>query len=317
LGDLFHALPAVHMVRRELDATIDWVTTDVYRGLVEHFTDVDRVIPFYRKAFFSELGPFISELHRDRYDVIIDLQGLLKSALVARLAVGKRRIGPSFHREGARLFYSTVAGVRDMNRHAVEQNLDIVRCLGLPVSDVRFPVNFPECPVDAPRPRVALLPVSRWQAKNWPIEHYAEAGRLLRKAGVASIHLLGGPEDRLACERLEKLIGGEVANLAGRMDLASTGGFLKEMDLLIANDSGPVHMAAAVGTRCLVVFGPTDPDRTGPYGEGHRVLTTDLDCRPCLSRTCRIGSLACLRDLSPERVCDAALEMLCGLRRNA
>jgi ADP-heptose:LPS heptosyltransferase len=82
------------------------------------------------------------------------------------------------------------------------------------------------------------------------------------------------------------------------------------MDLLISNDSGPVHMAAAVGTPTLVVFGPTDPVRTGPYGQGHRVLSAGLPCQPCFSRVCRRGAPACLDAITPRQMAQAAEEML-------
>jgi len=310
LGDLFHALPAVHMLKEELSATIDWVTTDTYAGLVSCFSDVGRVIPFYRRSFVGRLGPFLKDLRREKYDMIIDFQGLLKSAMVAFLARGGARIGPSFHREGSRLFYSRVAGVCNRGRHAVEQSLDVVRFLGLPVSPPEFPMDLPVQPVEGVHPRIALVPVSRWRTKNWPVPHWIELVGLLHQAGVESLYLLGGPEDKAVCDEVERRAGGPIVNLAGRMTLVETCGFLKEMDLLIANDSGPVHMAAAVGTRCLVMFGPTDPARTGPYGEIHRVLTKNLDCMPCMSRTCRIGTQACLSELSPDDVRAAALDVL-------
>lgn len=310
LGDLFHAVPAVHILKEGLSATVDWVTTDTYAQLVSCFSDVDRVISFHRRSFFSRLGPFLADLRGEEYDMIVDFQGLLKSAMVACLARGKERIGPGFHREGSGLFYSRVAGVRDRTRHAVEQNLAVVSSLGLQVSEPVFPMDVPDRPLEGPRPRVALLPVSRWQTKNWPVPHWIELAGRLHNAGQESIYLLGGPEDRMVCDEIEGGSGVPVVNLAGRMTLVETCGFLKEVDLLIANDSGPVHMAAAVGTRCLVMFGPTDPARTGPYGKTHRVLKKSMSCAPCMSRRCRIGTHACLNDLAPQEVCTAAMDMM-------
>jgi heptosyltransferase I len=132
----------------------------------------------------------------------------------------------------------------------------------------------------------------------------------LRNVLWATIVLLGGSADVAACERIRSRLGGDAVNLAGTLDFPSTGGWIQSMDLLIANDSGPVHMAAAVGTPVLAVFGPTDPARTGPYGPGHRVLTAALPCRPCYSRTCRRPGIPCLEGVTPERVRNAALEML-------
>jgi ADP-heptose:LPS heptosyltransferase len=100
-------------------------------------------------------------------------------------------------------------------------------------------------------------------------------------------------------------------NLAGKTSLVEMGSYLAAMDLLIANDSGPVHMAAAVGTPSLVLFGPTCPERTGPYGDDHRVVRSGpLECRPCYMRDCPPGHHRCMADISADQVTTAALEML-------
>lgn len=310
LGDLFHALPAVHNLKVGLGAEIHWVTQEEYVELVQCFTDVDCVIPFYRKVFFSKLGPFLKELRAREYDYIIDLQGLLKSAIVGRLARGGKRIGPSFHREGTRLFYSAVTGKCNKNRHAVEENLDVVRYLGLDVIAPAFPVDFPAKEPAGQQPRVSILPASRWSIKNWPAKCFIDVAERLQRIRNASIFILGGPDDMEVCGEIEKALNGKIVNMAGKTTLAETGGILKEMDLLIANDSGPVHMAAAVGTPALVIFGPTDPARTGPFGDGHRIAGTSLPCQPCFSRTCGQEGIPCLSGVTPERVVETALEML-------
>ena len=110
LGDLFHALPAVHNLKVGLDATVDWVVQSEYADLVRCFSDVDRVIALDRSALVDNWVPFRDALREREYDLIVDLQGLLKSALTARFARGCKRIGPSFHREGSRLLYHAVAG---------------------------------------------------------------------------------------------------------------------------------------------------------------------------------------------------------------
>jgi heptosyltransferase-1 len=271
LGDLFHALPAVHALKVGLGASVDWVANEGYADLVRCFADVDRVIPFPRSRLAAGLGAFRRELAQREYDLVIDLQGLLKSAIVARGARTRRRIGPSFQREGARLLYEEVAGPRNKNRHAVEECLDVVRHLGLPLGDLRFPVAFPAFPVGSARPRVALLPCSRQVRKNWPPARFVEVGRALRAEG-ASLFLIGSPADQPVCAEIARGIAGEITDLCGRTSLVELGGLLQAMDLLVTVDSGPMHMAAAVGTPVVAVFGPTHPERTGPYGQGHVVI---------------------------------------------
>jgi len=308
LGDLFHALPAVHNLKQGLGATVDWVTTTGYVDLVRCFDDVDNVIGFPRKGFLRNLRDFSAQLRAERYDLIIDLQGLLKSAVVTRIARGKRRIGPSFHREGSRLFYRSVAGPRDRTRHAVIENLDIIRHLELEELPPTFHVTFPEDTAPAARPRVAICPASRWQSKNWPIDRFIEVAKELQ--AEASIALLGSPEDVEACRQIEEALDAPCRNLAGKTSLPEMGGILQSMDLLIANDSGPVHMAAAAGTPALAIFGPTDPKRCGPFGDGHRVLETPYPCRPCRRRSCEQPDIPCITGVKVYQVLEAARDML-------
>jgi lipopolysaccharide heptosyltransferase I len=298
LGDLFHALPAVRCLKRGLGASVDWVAHDIYADLVGRFEDVDRAIAYPRSAFLRGARAMLRELRAERYDLVVDLQGLLKSAMVARLARGGRRIGPSFHREGAGLAYDEVAGRRDRNRHAVEENLDVVRHLGLPRLEPAFPVRFPRSVPDAPRPRVALLPCSRRPEKNWTVAGFAAVGRGLRERAGATLFVMGAPPDAAVCAELAAAMGGGAVNLCGRTGLVELGSLLQEMDLAVTVDSGPMHMAAAVGVPVVAVFGPTDPVRTGPYGPRHRVVRPGPD----------------LRALPPPPVLDAALGLLDGLR---
>lgn len=310
LGDLFHALPAVHALKTACNAEIDWVANDEYRELVCCFTDIDRVIPFPRQTLPRDLKPFLSELRLHTYDMIIDLQGLLKSAITARLARGRKRIGPSFHREGSRLFYSAISGKRDKNRHAVEENLDIINYLGLPEVEPAFPVDFPKISLTERKPRIAILPSSRWQTKNWPVENFISLCQQLKKECDVSLFLIGGHDDIALCDRIADSIHSGIVNMAGKHTLINTGSLLQEMDLLIANDSGPVHMAAAAGTPVLALFGPTDPRRTGPYGSQHRIIRIPVSCSPCFSRSCKLTDVSCMSNITTEMVKQTAMEMI-------
>lgn len=311
LGDLFHALPAVTRIHEEWGALVDWVTNESYVKLVREFGPVNRVIGFPRRQFIPHAGAFLKDLRADSYDFVFDMQGLLKSALTARCARAKTRIGPSFHREGSHVFYDDVAGRRDKNRHAVEENLDLLDHLGIPRGDVTFPVNF-AVPSGLPAgTRIGLLPCSRWVTKNWPPEHFVEVARAL--AVKSKVYLFGAAEDRETCRQIASAAGFGVIDMCAKTTLPELGGWLGAMDLVITVDSGPMHMAAAAGTRVLAVFGATDHRRTGPYGSRHRVLVRDdLPCRPCLSRECLLKErdIRCLKGLMPEKVVQAALAML-------
>lgn len=313
LGDLFHPLPALHDLKRALGCEIDWVVQRQYVSLVECFTDIDRVIGFPRRRWARGAPAFLRALRQREYDVALDFQGLLKSGLVCRLARASRRVGPSFHREGSRVFYTDVAGTLNKARHAVEECRDFAEFFGAPPGPDRFPVAFPApSGLDERRPRVAVAPASRWPSKNWPAERFAAVARGLAEACDPAFYLLGSPGERELCAGIAQAAGnrGEVHDMAGRLSLAEVGGLLERADLLIANDTGLMHMAAAVGTPVLALFGPTDPVRTGPYGPGHRVLTAPAPCRPCFSRTCREPGRPCLDGIDVERVVAEALDML-------
>jgi len=313
MGDTLHALPTVAALKEHLGAEIDWAVQPGFAPLVRCFAPVERVLLWPRRGSWQVRRQALKELRAERYDLVIDLQGLLKSALVARLARAGRRIGPSFHREGAFLFYDLVAGRRNKQRHAVEECMDVLDLLDMPRPAIpQFPLNLPEIDL-APAPdavrRVALAPLSRWPSKNWPLTHFAAlARRLVGDCGV-ELHAIGGPDDAAAVEEIAQLAQVPILNHCGSYSLAESGSLLRRMDLLVTNDSGPMHLGAAVGTPCVALFGPTLPDRTGPYGPGHRVLRLD-NCPPCRSRDCRRASRICLEDMPPDMVFEAVRKVL-------
>ncbi len=315
MGDIIHALPAVHDLKLGLKAEVDWVTQPEFAELVRCFEDVADVIPFPRRTIVRGFPEFIRRLRMREYDLAVDLQGLMKSAVTCRLARARRILGPSFRREGAGMLYHAVAGRRNKDRHAVEENLDAVRFLGFDVHAPVFPIRVPPLSIPAGRPRVALFPVSRRANKNWPEERFIEVARELRRGDGAHVFCMGGKSDHSVCAEIARILNVHddapaVTNLAGRTSMVEMAGWLAGMDLVIANDSGPVHLAAALSVPVLAIFGPTDPRRTGPYGAGHRTLVSTIPCRPCFRRDCRYETARCLEKVTAAEVLTAAREML-------
>ncbi|MFQ5881943.1 MAG: glycosyltransferase family 9 protein [Candidatus Methylomirabilales bacterium] len=309
LGDLTHALPTVHRLKVGLPATITWVVNAAYAPLLRYTGDVDEVIPFDRRRPLQGLWRVIRELRRREYDLVIDLTGLFKSALITRLVRGRLSLGPSHAREFSWLFYHRQVGSSDLDRHAVERYLDVVRELGVEEGDRVFPLTFPASPLplDRTRPVVVLIPSARWSTKLWPLASFAELATRLHREGV-QVLMVGG-ELPTEVDPLTGLKG--VVDLRGKTSLADLGSVLQRADLIIANDTGPMHLAAALGRKVIALMGPTDPRRTGPYGGGHRVLSSFPACSPCFSRICRNpAGQVCLQDLRPAEVYAAAVEML-------
>ncbi|RKX30730.1 MAG: hypothetical protein DRP22_04770 [Verrucomicrobia bacterium] len=317
LGDLVHALPALDTLHRRLGWTFDWVVKEQYADLVSLFEPVDRVIPFPRRWNRRSAREFLVELRRRYYHLVMDMQGLLRSALIARAARAALTIGPSFHREGSFLFYREIAGKRNKNRHAVEELQDFPRHLGIASPEYRFPIRVPELPPPAaPRPHVILVPGSRWPTKSWPWEKFVPVAAHLIDALRATIFLVGDDRDRQTCETIARELKrpGNVFNRAGETSLQELVVLCATADLMITVDSGPMHLAAALGRPVVALFGPTDAVRTGPFGEGHRVLTAPVTCRPCFRRKCRYGSVPapCMTGIHPDDVVRAAMDVTRG-----
>ena len=308
LGDTLHALPTVAELKAQLGAEIHWAVQPEFSSLVSCFSCVDRVVQVPRPSDFTGFCRALREVRKVRYDLVVDLQGLMKSAVVARSARAPRYIGPSFSREGSRLLYSDLAGVMNRDRHAVDECLDLIRRLGLEMPAVpRFPLTVPELDLDTQAPlahrgpRIAIAPVSRWKSKNWPEHYFAKLVGSLVKNHDARLYLIGGKADHEVAERILAASGVDAANLCGTLSLVQSLAVISKCEALVSNDSGPMHMGAALGVKCVVPFGPTSPERTGPYGANHVVLRGG-GCPPCHEKECVTGTHECLLAITPERV---------------
>jgi ADP-heptose:LPS heptosyltransferase len=327
LGDIAHALPAVRALKERTGAEIDWLVQPEYAGLLECCPDVARAIPFPRRHPVAGAWRFWKALRREEYGAVIDLQGLLKSALPARLARRTRRakvFGPAWAREGAEHLY-TLRPVKNAGarRHAVLEAMDVVGLYAPPEEGAeavpRPRIEPPEWDGEEPEggdgeetagPRVGMAPFSRWSTKNWGTEKFAELGARLAREMGCRIHILGGPGDAAEGRALAGRIPGARAE-CGTMGLASLCGFMKGLDLMVSVDSGPMHWADAMGVPLVAVYGATDPVRTGPWWQPESVVTAEgLECRPCHARKCRRGDCACLGELSVEAVFRAAMAQL-------
>ena len=332
LGDIVHALPVAHSLKAGLKAKVSWVVNSSYAEILKHSPDVDEIIRFHKERPLISLPRFLIELLKSRYDLVIDLMGLFKSGLIARLARGRRLIGPSYTREFSHIFYPEFPGsavhsplgrIGGPRRriHAVDENLEVIRHLGLEERR-SFNLIFPPRPLPAAEGRrvVVLVPEARWPTKRWPYENFLRLGEMLAGRDILTL-LVGSSPPSSEARRLEAGKAGGVQppslpasqpryviDLRGKTGLEELGAILKRADLVIGADTGPVHLASALGTKVIALMGPTDPMRTGPYGEGHRVMRRELPCSPCYLRSCPDN--ICLKGITPEEVLGEALKVL-------
>ena len=300
LGDVVHALPTVNRIRRHWpDAHIAWLINDSLASLLTNCPLINEVIPFPRRDYCA-LPALFRRLRAGRFDIVVDLQGLLRSGLFTAATGAPHRIGLSDASEGSRMFYNEVMPVPRI--HAVDRYLRAAECLRCPEVPIEFPLGLEG---RAPsRPWIAINPSARWETKLWGDERYAE---LIRRLPRERVVLTGSASER---DRIEKILGGtrSVAsdvprNLAGKTSLPELAELYAHCAVVVSNDSGPMHIAAAVGTPVIAIFGPTDPTLTGPYGKQHVVLRAGVDCSPCLKGRCRRQPpMECMAKVTVEQV---------------
>ena len=315
LGDIVHALPTMTALRvRFPQAEISWVVKEQWAGILERVEGVDRIWKVENR--WAGWLAMVQRLRSHRFDLVIDLQGLLRSGLLAWRTGSPVRIGFENAREGSPWFYTHRVPVPDPEVHAVDRYLSVAKCVGCSVPDqVRFAFTFTQEDEGTvrmhlakvgfrPRSRWAAMNVSaRWPTKRWPGDSFAEVANRLLAEGWDGVILIGGAADRADAEAVVRAVRGRAANFAGQIPLSLLPLLLREAGCLITNDSGPMHVAAAMGTPVVALFGPTSEVRTGPYGTGHHVCSVSLPCRPCFSRTCRhTVHLECLTRITPAEV---------------
>lgn len=326
LGDVVQALPVARLLQRHFPhAEIHWWLNRELVPLLAPDPDLRRIVPFDRQRWGTPPGwpaalASLREIRRERYDWVIDLQSLARSGFVAWLAQGGLTAGLDDPREGAPAFYDVPVPRPSYQTHAVDWYLAVLRRLGVPVHwDFEWlPRNEAAATVlEAAWPRnherwIALQPGARWLNKRWPAENFAAlTRRLLDHDPSFRVVILGGDDDQPLGAQIAAAAGERCLDLTGQLALPGMVEGLRRCALLITNDTGPLHVAVALGRPVLALFGPTDPTRTGPYGQLAHVLRVDLPCAPCMKSTCANAEpLACLKALTVERVFHAAVERL-------
>ena len=314
LGDIVHAMPTCAAICRAYPkARLTWLVKREWVGLVERIEGVDRVWPVEStfKGWLSQVSP----LRAERFDLVVDLQGLFRSAAIGWLSGSPLLVGFANGREGSPWFYSRRVPVPQVEMHAVDRYLLVAKAVGAEEGTPEFRFRIPQTDYDAVdrllsrsgvtpgTSWVAMNVSARWQTKRWPAASFAEIADRLQQEGSGAVVMIGGPDERTDVAAVSRMMKTPAIDLAGATTVGLLPALLSRASLLITNDSGPMHIAAALGTPVVALFGPTSAARTGPYGPGHRVLTTELPCRPCLSRTCQNPiQLECLTRISPEQV---------------
>jgi len=335
LGDIVHAIPVAAALRRAFpSARIDWLVSAKHREILDLVPVIDRRLVINDRgdaAGGTSLPGALRELRRARYDVAIDLQGLIKSAVIARSAGAARTVGFSarYVRERlARLFYTAVydpggAGMFDRRetRHVVRINLGLLGLLGVRAAEPEFPIEQVDSSAaremrDRAGGRYALLnPGAAWPNKRWPPERLAAVATAVRlRHGLASV-VLWGPGERALGEEVVGRAGG-AAILSPKTSIADLVALARGAAVMVSGDTGPTHIAAAVGTPLVGLYGPTRAERNGPWLPEDVTVSRADTCECHHLRRCRRQTM-CLLDIGVDEVIGAVDRRLGVVRAGA
>ena len=335
LGDIVHAVPVLSAIRRhEPSAEIDWLVEESYAAVLGMVDGLRRRIIVRgrengvrgRDVVFAGGSGYLKAafyLRRQRYDVALDLQGLIKSAAWARVSGAGRVIGfaPGHLREphAVRLYTETVTPPEAP--HIIQKNLALAAHLGAQVSPFTLPLSPEPSPtlsaavqdaVGAARYAV-LNPGAAWPNKRWPPARFgALAEALLHRFGLASF-ITWGPSERALAEEIVGASGG-AARIAPPTEIADLAALLGGAALVVSGDTGPLHIAAAMGAPIVGLFGPTRPERNGPWDPDDEVISRAAQCQCHHKRQCLIG-VPCINDISLDEVIQAVDRRLAKGRR--
>lgn len=317
LGDVVHAVPAAAALRKAFpEAGIDWLVDAKHRDLVDLVTAIDRTVTLDSPTL-AGWTTVLRALRRTSYDIAIDLQGLLKSAVLARGSGAARVVGFSIwhlREKTARPFYSDAHEAE--GGHVIAKNLRLLRAIGVEDDEIRFPLADVASPalellrqtVPAARPFALLNAGAAWPNKRWPPERFGELASFLRDAcGLTPVVLWGPGEERLADTVIAASSNTAIAAPAtGIADLVA---IARASALVVSGDTGPLHIATAVGTPTVSLFGPTDPARNGPYAAEDEVVSRYGACGCQYDRRCHESSW-CLGEVTAAEVCAAVQRRL-------
>ena len=321
LGDLARGLAIVPALRSVMPSLhITWLVEAAYEPLLRCYAGIDEIVVFERKRGWQGFLAVRRALRARTFDLTLDLQRILKSGLFSRWSHAPRRVG--FHRqdskEGNWLFQTETIPRSQGEVPKIQQYLAFATTLG-GASDGACRWTWGQLPTERVRERylartgsrrIGIVLGSRWPSKDWLPEGYQ---RLLQALGAdGDLVLLGDRSVQQLADRLVSVVRAPVHNLVGKTDLVELAAVLQQCTVVVGPDSGPGHLAASLGVRCVTVMGPTSPVRVAPYGGEELVVRAPVGCAPCLRRSCPGLDKLCMRLIKPEDVAVRVRDVLSG-----
>ena len=332
LGDIFHALPAFYLLKASCPGCqIDWLINQDFAPVLECIKkDLNKIIYFDRKMFkkANALTGFIRlvrSIRKERYDLVIDLQGLLRSSLMAFIARTKRKAGFADTKEKISvLMYNEKIDVPKDLLHAIERNAYLVskvlkKQYFIPAYSIGAVKRYKNSVLKILKKHdikssgyIAFAPGARWKTKCWPSLFFADVADAINSVyPELNIVLVGTASDRQAAnEIISKCKLSKPVSFAGETNICELIEVLRGASSLLTNDSGPMHIAAALRVPVFALFGPTDPEKTGPFWQWHKIYQDKKGCIKCLKRICEKKTLECQKNISSQEVANDIVKKL-------
>ena len=320
LGDIIHAFPAVSLIKKYFPGVqVDWVVMPQFAEVLKYLPGgVDNAIIIRRRqmgkvmTFLPEFFKFMCRIRREKYDLIIDLQGLLRSGIFGAAAHGVLAGFANPREQSAAFFYKQTFEVNEQS-HALERNLELVR--GIFKLDRNKADSYCQLPIypevvsslkataaqinlDLTQNFIAVIPGARWLSKRFPAKLFAEiVVELGEKHSNLNFVIAGSPDEmpeaESICDLLPASLRPRTYILTGKTSIPELFELLRFSLAVLCNDSGPMHIAAALDKPVAALFGPTIPERTGPYGRHCRFFQCDIKCLKCMRRECPLPETNC------------------------
>lgn len=324
VGDALLATPVLTRLREGFPkASLVMLVNPGTDGVVQGHPALEEVLVVERGDWLRQWR-FVRELRRRRFDLVIDLTDSDRSAALAWLSQAPMRVGYNSEDRWRGGFYTRVVQADRFKMHQVRYHLAATDALGLtgPPPDPVLTVTpdsrsaadrlLKEIGIEEARPLVCLHPGARWWFKSWPAERFGALADLIQTETPAHTLVLGGKPEQLVARGIADIMKTPFRSLVGRTGLQELAAVLARATLMVSNDNGPMHMAAALRVPVIGLFGPSDPAVWGPWGEEHRTFYKGLDCRACFHPDCFRGKQNCMRQITLEEVWEAVRVRLRG-----
>ncbi|RJQ76877.1 MAG: glycosyltransferase family 9 protein [Desulfobacteraceae bacterium] len=301
LGDVINTLPLVIALKEQLGARIYWLVAPLSYPLLAEHEAVDQTILFDQSKGVASISALLRQIRCHHFDLVLDLQRILKSGLLCIAARGERKIAFDKRRckELSWLFPFERIPASDPHAHMIHQYLEFACYLGIRQAPIEWRIRVGGHLPDGMFPQFVILNIGATKPANrWTADGFSVLARMVQQQHHLPCVLTGGREDAAMAERIQSLAGENVCNMVGKTSLAELIDLIDAAHAVVTCDTGPMHLAVALGKKVIALFGPSDHRRTGPFHG--KVMRAEVDCAPCRRKSC--SNPACMTAIRPEDV---------------